>query len=385
MFTSPPSSQKAEVRPISFVLDDQATGGPPASVDLVIRPEDLTRNDPSRLNVQQTLGGAWADNFGPGVPTILISGHTGWRPTFASGDGGERFQQLYDQVYVQWHERRAAAVQMGIDPDLVKLVFADALDDFSVVVAPMAFTLQRSRSRPLLYQYRINLTVLGDDVDGGGLFGALGGLFNADVLEAAGLDSLTASINEITAAINDVHHWVDRTLVAPVRTFMQQTARLYGAVRGAVAAVDGIAGSLISVAQMTAQAGINIFRSVAAVANLPSQIRARLMQVSGAYTNIFCVLRNALRQQIYYEDYSPIFGASNCSSTSGGRPISVLSGQNPFYSVVPTRAPLPVTLTESAQSSLRTLAANDPVLTPMSPLALRSAVTNVADGMAVAA
>ncbi|ATI15623.1 hypothetical protein [Bordetella phage vB_BbrM_PHB04] len=384
MFTSAPSSQKADARPISFLLDDQATGGAPASVDLVIRPEDLTRNDPSRLNVQQTLGGAWADNFGPGVPTIQISGHTGWRPTFGSGDGAARFQQLYDQVYVQWHERRAAAVQAGMDPDRVKLVFADALDNFTVVVAPMSFTLRRSRSRPLLSQYQINMTVLGDDVGAGGLFGALGGLLNADVLEAAGLDSLTASINEITSAINNVHQWVDRTIVAPVRTFMQQTARLYGAVRGAISAADGIAGSLISVARMTAQAGINIFRTAAAIANIPSQVRARLMQVAGAYTNIFCVLRNALNQQIYYEDYSPLFGASNCSSTSGGRPISVLAGQNPFYSVVPTSGPLPVTLTESAQSSLRTLAANDPVLARMSPVALYSAVRSVADGMAVA-
>src|SRR3546814_18018503 len=98
---------------------------------------------------------------------------------------------------------------------------------------------------------------------------------------------------------------------------MDQTARLYGAVRGAIAALDGIAGSLISVAQMTAQAGVNLFRTVAAVANLPSQIRSRLMQVAGAYSNIYCVLRNALRQQLFYEDYNPLFGASNRSAERG--------------------------------------------------------------------
>lgn len=109
------------------------------------------------------------------------------------------------------------------------------------------------------------------------------------------------------------------------------------------------------------------------------------MQVAGAYSNIYCVLRNALRQQIYYEDYNPLFGASNCSSTSGGRPISSLSGQNPFYSVVPTQRPLPVAVNGSAQDGLRTLANNDPVLSPLPTASLRSAVTDVAEGMQVAA
>lgn len=380
-----PSSQKADVRPISFVLDDQATFSVPTSVTLAIRPEDLTRGDTSRLSVQQTLGGAWADNFGPGVPTINISGHTGWRRLAGSAaDGEARFQELKTNVFDQWHARRMDAVQAGRDPDLVQLVFSDSLDGITVVVAPMSFTLRRSKSRPLLYQYQISLTVLNENVDQQRFLSALGGADNA-LLEATGLDSLTASINEITQAINNIQGWIDKTLVAPVREFMNQTARLYAAVRGAVAAIDGIAGSLISIAQMTAQAGLNLFRTVAAIANIPNQIRARLMQVAGAYSNIFCVLRNALRQQIYYEDYNDLFGASNCSSTSGGRPMSSLSGQNPFYSVVPTQRPLPVSVNGTAQSGLRTLANNDPVMSPLPTPALRSAVSDVADGMRVTA
>lgn len=380
-----PSSQKADVRPISFVLDDRTSGDLlPSSVDLAIRPEDLTRGDPSRLNVQQTLGGAWADNFGPGVPTITISGHTGWRPLAGSlGDGEARFQALKTTVFDQWHAKRRDAVQAGRDPDLVQLVFSDSLDGFTVVVAPMSFTLRRSRSRPLIYQYQISLTVLDQNVDQTSFLSKLG--VDTGALESLGLDSLTASINEITQAINDVQAWIDRTLVAPVKAFMDQTARLYGAVRGLVAAVDGIAGSVISIAQMTARAGMNLFRSVAAIANLPNQIRSRLMQIAGAYSNVFCVLRNALRQQLYYEDYNPLFGSSNCSSTSGGRPLSTLSGQNPFYSVVPTQRPLPVSVTSSAQNGLRTLADNDPVLQPLSTAELRSATTDVAAGMKVAA
>lgn len=383
--TSPPSSQKAEYRPISFVLDDQASGAPPFGINLAIRPEDLTRSDPSRLNVQQTLGGAWADNFGPGVPQITISGHTGWRRGAADGlDGETRFMQLYEQVFTGWHARRAAAVAAGQDPDLVQLVFADALDNFAVVVSPGNFVLRRSRSRPLLCQYQIAMTVLDQNIDQLAYLQYGGGLLDADMMEALGLDSLTNSINELTGLIGDVSNFVSGTLVAPVRGFMNQTARLYGAVRGAIAAGDGIAGQLISVAQSTAKAGINLFRTMAAVASIPGQVKARLMQVVGAYTNIWCVLNNSLRQKIYYPDYSPLFGSSNCSSTSGGRPSSQLSGQNPFYSVVPTQRALPVQINAAAQSGLTQLANADPVLAPMSTAALGGAVTNVATGMVVA-
>ena len=43
-----------------------------------------------------------------GYDTLFVtSGHTGWRRTEVDGyDGGERFQRLYDSIYVQWHEKR---------------------------------------------------------------------------------------------------------------------------------------------------------------------------------------------------------------------------------------------------------------------------------------
>ena len=380
-----PSSQKAGDRPISFLLDDQSTGVTPprAFVDLVVRPEDLTRNDPSRINVQQTLGGAWADNFGPGVPTITISGHTGWRRTEAdSDDGVARFQRLKEQVFDQWHQKRKVAAAIGVDPDNVRLVFSDALDDFSVVVAPMNFVLRRSRSRPLLCQYQISMVVLDQDGLGPFLFGD--SFVDAALLEEAGLDSLTASIDRITGYINRVNSFVDGTLAAPVRSFMNQTARLYGSVRGAISAASGVAGSLIHVAQMTAQAGVNLFRTLAAVASIPQVAKAQLMAVAGAYSNIFCVLRNALRQQIYFQDYSDVYGASNCSSTAGGRPISSLAGENPFYRMVPTRSPLPASLTSGAQNALLTMRASDPALAPMSTSSLKDVVSEISRGLVVA-
>lgn len=383
---STPASQKAAERPISFVLNDQASGDAPVSVDLVIRPEDLTRTDTSRMNVQQTLGGAWADNFGPGVPIVNIAGNTGWRGQgFLGADGETRFRQLFDQVFTQWHERREDAVLQGRDPDLVQLIFSDTLDQFSGVVAPTSFVLRRSKASPLLCRYQISMAILDQNVDQQAGLNLSSGPLGSGLTEKLGIASIIDSVKKITAFINEVNQFVQNTLVAPVRAFLQFTQQLYSAVRGTIAAIDNLAGSFISIAQYVAQAGVNIFRTLAAVASIPGQIKTRLQQIAGAYSNIFCVFKNAMRKKIFYPDYTPMFGASNCSSTAGGRPISTISGENPFYKAVPTGGPGPITITQSSNTALRTLAANDPVLQPMSTDQLGSTILAATDGMAIAA
>lgn len=388
-----PQSQKANARPIAFVLDDRARNDPPIALSMFIRPEDLTRTDPSRMTVQQTLGGGWADSFGAGLPSLTISGHTGWRQAASSvdqnrsKDGIERFQELKLQVFDKWHERRLAAVRAGQDPDLVKLVFADALDHFAVVVAPNAFVLRRSKSRPLLCQYQISMVVVDQSIDPSRyLLYGVGGL-DADALEAAGLDSLSASIDEIIGYAQNIQNYVDQTLAAPVRQFMGQTQRLYNKVVLAVQSVDGISSSLIGVAQMSARAGMNLFRTIGVISNAPGHVKAQLMLVASAYSNIFCVLNNALKGPSIYEDYTPIYGASNCSSTSGGRAASPLAGENPFFTVAPQSQSITsqVSLTPEAQSSLSTLAATDVALSPMPLATLKFHASSLASGMEVSA
>src|ERR1035437_1247118 len=85
-----PTDQSGRV--IFFRLVDMGSGGgdiydspSPSKIGisnghtLTVNPEDLTVTEPSRVAVQQTMGGAWVDSFGPGLRTINISGVTGWR------------------------------------------------------------------------------------------------------------------------------------------------------------------------------------------------------------------------------------------------------------------------------------------------------------------
>jgi hypothetical protein len=387
MFFGSPSSQKAGLRPISFVLDDLASGTPPTSVDLVIRPEELTRTDSSRMSVVQTLGGAWADNFGPGLPQITISGHTGWRPQAFTGDGEARFAQLKTMVFDQYHIRKQAAVMAGRDPNLVQLIFSDALDNFSVSVAPGQFVLRRSKSRPLLMMYQIPMTVLDENANQLANL-TFGSLFD-DALSGLGLSSLAASISSIISKVQGAIVWVQTNIIGPVMSYVSTAMALYNTVYSAVANTiqfgDNVIGSIMSVAQTSAQAGANLFRMLASVADLPQSGVAALGSIANDFTNIFCVLNNALTQQESYQDYSSLFGSSNCSSTSGGRPLSVLSDENPFYSVIPDRMASPLTITPAAQVSMGNLANTDIVLDPMSSATLVSETTTVAQGFAVAA
>lgn len=390
MSLAPPSSQSANERPIAFLLTDDRGEQLAEPITLSIRPESLTRQDPSRLAVQQTLGGAWADSFGAGLANITISGHTGWRrnvggsPQSSGRDGVERFLALRETVFQRWHDERDQRIRSGQDPNGVQLIFSDALDRFGAVVAPQSFVLQRSRSRPLLMQYQIAMTVLTDNV------GFRDGAFNApdpasDILMSLGLDSLAVTIGRIEGYAGQLTRLIDTRLGLPAAQFLRTTAAIYRRVESAARSADGVASSLIGVARTVSAAGLNIFRTIGVVVSLPQRARALIGQVAAAYSNAFCLLRNAVRRLPEYDDYSSLYGASNCSSVSGGRGISIYSGTNTLAAVATPPDQTGVLLTPSAESSLQSMARADVVLAPPSLTALLSSMQSINLGTEVSA
>lgn len=378
-------NQKAEERPISFVLHNMVSGDP-VEVKLVIRPEDLTRTDTSRLTTTQTLGGAWADNFGPGIPTVQLAGHTGWgagdRP-----DGLAEFQNLYETIFQAWHRERASVLKQGFDPSMVKLIFADKLDDFTWVVAPQNFVLKRNKSRPLLSQYQINLTWLSDGVSD--VMDALQSLnpMNAlDELEKDGLESLLSSIERIgdfmkagvTKVLGPIKAAFDK-VVALTAKVLQSVTRVINTVKGVVGAVTN---GLLSIATSLTRAAANVTNMVMSIMSLPQQIKAQFQRVCAAFNNAFCVIRNIFRRRAFLSNYDDLYGASNCSSTAGGRPISKYATSNPFPVFFPTKTS-GVSVTNTARASLTKLNNADPVFKPMNSAQLGSELNAVASGVAV--
>jgi hypothetical protein len=165
---------------------------------------------------------------------------------------------------------------------------------------------------------------------------------------------------------------------------MGTTAAIYRRVETAVRSIEGPASSLIGIAQLASRAGANVFRTIGLVLSLPQRAKALLGQVAAAYTNVFCLLRNAVRRLPQYDDYSDLYGASNCSSTSGGRGISPFVGTNTFAAVSQASAQPDAAFTTGAQASLQSLAKVDPVLAPPTITSLVSSLQQVNLGTSIA-
>ena len=369
-----PTDQRAGVKPIAFVLQVQNKFFSP--VTLKIRPEELTRTELSRATVSQTLGRkveGWVDDFGAGLPSVSISGHTGWRASPADGqDGAMAFESLNQLVAHSYHDAKQAAIDAGIDPAKVKLIFVDMLDDFTYSVVPTQFALRRSKSRPLLFQYNIAMQAIDSKVDNPLMIVPASGDLTA------GLSALERGVAAIEGYAKTINGWITEAVkykdeaLAPighaVATFTNLSARVFRAVNSVVTnagnAVTSTANTLIGYAADMAKVGVNLNRTIANIESLPDTLKYDISRVASAYNEMYCIFKNSLKTRKRYMNYADLYGASNCSSTSGGSAASAYASSNSFAAIAPDTPP--VMLTSGAKSSMVSIGLSDPVMAPMS-------------------
>lgn len=371
------------------MLDD--AGALSAPVYLRIRPEDLTRTEPSRVAVHQTLGrdvSGWVDNFGAGLPSLTIAGHTGWRwSTGSATDGATAFDDLNFLVADQYHQAKQRAIDDGLDPALVRLIFVDTLDNFAWSVVPTQFVLRRSKSRPLLYQYNIALQALATSVDTPLVIPPI----IADPMR--GIGSLADQIEKLTGLRPQIVDWVGQAMAyvdgaigpvtAAVGGFVDAANAVFLKVQSTIGGANdlatGVASRLIGIARQMATVGVNVFRTVNAIAGLPGSLKAKIGAVAAAYNEVLCIFSNALKPKKAYEQYTGLYGASNCSSTVGGRPPSGYLDANIFELMVPETKLVDVT--GEAMGSLKMLGGMDPVLAPLPFPEIARLSDNIANGV----
>lgn len=389
MFTSTrPTDQRAGVKPIAFTL--QTANGLSTPVTLKIRPEDLTRTESQRVTTTQTMGRGivgWTDHFGAGLPTLNISGNTGWRNAQGSGmDGAQAFDELNKLVMEKYPEEVQRAIDNGQDPQSVKLLFVDMLDDFSWVVVPQQFVLRRSKSRPLLFQYTIQMQCISTDLENPLMILPFSGSI------FSGLKALNGVISSIEGFGNDIEGWIHTAVavkdaaLAPVastvRLFNESANRVFRTVNSVIAtgknAINGTANDLIGIAHDFAKVGMNIHRTIGNIVGVPQDIRHAIMRVSGAYSEAVCIFNNSLKPRKVYQNYDAMFGASNCSSTSGGNQPSPYANTNAFALLNDKQSP--VTLTADARASVTELGNADPVLKPKTENEINRLLKNVNNG-----
>jgi hypothetical protein len=371
-----PTSQKADVRPIGFVLDNQITGQITRQ-DLVIRPEELVRPQPSRNAVAQTLGSAFVDGWGEGLANVNISGHTGWRGGLAA-DGVASFQALKRDIWDAWHNRRADAVQAAQDPNKVKLYFADALDRNVDLVVPVSFSLKRSRSRPLFMVYQIAMIVIAENIDPTTLSLPLG----QTSLRAATYDSLNDGINTLNGFAPQLPTIFDATTAPVIGSLISLSTNAFSSVLSAIKSGLTPDPALIGVSTDLARVGSLAMNMYLAVGGTVNAAMVAIGQIAGAFGNVLCLLLNALRPLPQFVDYADLYGSSFCSSTSGGSPISPLGNQNPFALIAPPATP-GVSVSALARTNIGLLGTSDPVLSPLTLPQLRTQVSSITAGIAL--
>ncbi|UIS74641.1 hypothetical protein [Morganella phage Mecenats66] len=384
-----PYNQKAGVRPIAFLLKNEKSII--ASVTLNIRPEDLAIVQPERVSVHQTLGreiAGWADDFGVGLPTISISGHTGWRTSFASGqDGADAWFTLKKIMREQYQEERQKMIDSGGDPSSVRLIYMDLLNQCTYSVIPQEFTLRRNKQKPLLFMYTMSLPAVDVYVDpvysfepwSGNTLGGLAALKDA-------LGKLRELSDQVKGWINDATEFA-QDIIAPVAEvvseFVAMSNELFdivdSTVNAGLNAIGTITNEIIGIGMGVAQVGINIGRTLATIENIPNEVMANFNRLSSAYNEIACILANSLKRKKIYDNYTGAYGASNCSSTSGGSPASLYSDVNLFEYIRPTDKPF--TVTSDSMSAINGLSRADPVLSPIDVNTMSNTVMSINNGI----
>lgn len=386
--TTPPTDQKAQTKPIAFMLDRGFQFDDP--VILNIRPEDLTRNEPSRATVHQTLGrevSGWVDDFGEALPNVTIAGHTGWGAG-GKADGVKAFEALNNLIVHELPKAKQDAIDFGADPATVKLLFIDVLDGFAWNVKHTQFVLRRSKSRPLLFQYNISLQAISTNAE------------NLEVIlpkvgsKVAGVKALTGVLAKLKGFIDKIKKLVATAvnfinaalapIAATIKKFMKLTADILKIVADGVSGIKSMVASAknfaISIATDLSKIGSNIFKTLSAIVNLPSDIKSDLMQVGSAFNEAFCILKNSLKPEKTHEDYSSLYGASNCSSTTGGNPASVYADKNSFELMQDAKSEIPIS--SASLSSIKAMSNSDPVLSPMPIQEMDRHLTAINLGMA---
>ena len=380
---SPPSQK---FRTIGFTL----TGGssPALTFTFSLRPEDLRRPEPSRTSVQQTLGGGLIDSFGAGISTITLSGHNGWRGGLLSS-GESLFADLRAAVFTEYHARRQKQVEAGNDPNEIELTMVDTLDNFSLRVTPMLFSLQRSKSSPLLMRYQIELTVVGDATQGDGESDSILSALSNPLRWLASVTGLGNVLTELQAGLSYVQN-----VYAQVQSYVGAAMDIALGVLGglqtlvSLASPGGLLGGalapFLSSALAVSGGMANAFHALAAQPGLTNQQRLPLMAIASNFSDANCTISNGFAIGQVFRSFRDMEGASNCSSTGGGSPVSAftLAGTSPFPSIFAT-TPSNLSITFAAQQALGVLQ-GDPLLLAANPAVVANAMAAVGSGIAVA-
>lgn len=126
---------------------------------------DIQYVRPWRTTPTQTIQGVYVDDFGGGVPTLTLSGHTGYwggvgEYQGAPVDGFTAYNAL-NQGIIQYYFFLIQQ-QSATTPAVTLQYINDPDEEFLTLMPTQNFQLLRSHSKPFLYQFQAQFIVLAD-------------------------------------------------------------------------------------------------------------------------------------------------------------------------------------------------------------------------------
>lgn len=163
-------------------------------IKFAINPEDYTQRTPNRASLTQTKGGAWIDAWGQGIQEVTLKGITGVSGALHTEDdiGYSRWRQLKGLFHALYKD----VVDGEEITDLIKFYNHTDNEYWYCYPTQAGLELYRSKSRPNMYQYTINMWCIRHIGEPAKKTGKIGNPFKK---EDTGTETITA-MKRITSA-----------------------------------------------------------------------------------------------------------------------------------------------------------------------------------------
>jgi hypothetical protein len=146
---------------------------------------------------------------------------------------------------------------------------------------------------------------------------------------------------------------------------------------------SGAAAGLYTAALAITSAGRAAFAALAAEEGLSTEERYNFTRIASDLGDAECTIANGFNTGRYFASFDDLFGASNCSSTGGGRSWSTFAEQqtSPFAAMFPP-APSRIAITQSAAAAITSLQ-GDPLLLAGNPERVASLMDEATSGITI--
>lgn len=334
-------------------------------VDLKINPQQYEVIEPNRQSVTQTISGAWADFYGLGLPKIVLSGTTGWNPkkrsrsilasnpvldqslkstvsmlkaitgntTRDTPTGLQDFVAIRNRIHRTYSvlvEKMKINFSKRLQNQLQLRFYAWDTEDYFIVLID-EFKLRRNAAKPMLYDYTIQMTVIGYPWDSNGT-NTTDFLLNYFKPEAR-LSSIYDQLNRFLTAAQTIQSAiasVSNDLSLAIETVGTDVNTLTSALGDVINGVETFVTMPLTATQAIVSTLRSIGVSVAALANAPEQFKN---DVRNQFLETECaILALSTYPSLFKPDpissvYSDVPWANLTCSSSMGLPASPTTGE----------------------------------------------------------